>query len=741
MSGESGRLREGMRFRRHLLLLSLFVLLLVGVVVVVDRFDGDEEARTSALIDATARVDAGIAREMMVQLFSGVRDEAALRRRVRRLRAMVARLERGLREDLEEASEGIFADEEIASAIRRSLAGLDTALAGQERRVRRFLAIPLEEEKRARAVVIEEAADDRIPAALSRLRRAYERHYADEARVHEISKRVLIAMVVALLIYLVVLLVAAARRNRFLQGVLDERSALQEGKRLLLAAMGSAPDGILVCDRDGRVRYANDALAAMHGVADPEELVGRSAAELRGGTPGDPLYREMRATVAQGREWQGDYRLVSADGEERVIARTMSCVSLDGHDYLVGIDRDVTEERARAERLAATQRLESLGVLAGGIAHDFNNILAAIQGNLALALRHADEDGAGYIRRAVQGAERAADLCRQMLAYAGKGRFVVEPVDLSALVGGLSELLAVSIDKRIDFVQSLADDLPAIEGDRAQLQQVVLNLITNASEAITGGAQPREEGRITIATRVEEVDAERLSQAVTGSDLPPGRYVVLEVADNGCGMDEETRKRIFEPFFTTKFTGRGLGMSAIRGIVQGHHGALLLESAPGEGSTFTILFPPSEREAVPEEPVGDEVQPEEAAGGTVLIIDDEEVVREVAAELLGECGITTICAADGVEGVASFRAHGDRIDAVLLDMTMPNMDGSECFRQLRAIRDDVPVVVTSGYSEEEVLRSFEEGALADFVHKPFDPERLQQVMRRVAAARRRVGEG
>ncbi len=627
----------------------------------------------------------------------------------------------------------LFPEEGLGREVARRIERL-----GKEARLHSLLATAsaLLDAHAAVRAAIDTAEKSGIVASLSQLRGSYERHYADETRVHTIGKRILAGMVIALLLYLVVLLIASGKRNAFLQGVLDERSALQEDNRLLLAAMHSAPNGMLVCDREGRVLYANDALADIHGEDDPQRLVGRYAAELRGGEKDDSLYKEMMAAIERGDEWHGDYTLEDEKGRSTIF-RTMSGISLDGHDYLVGIDRDVTDERARAAKLEAIQRLESLGVLAGGIAHDFNNILTAIQGNVVLAMRNCDEKVAQYLRRVEEGARRAADLCQQMLAYAGKGQFIVEPLDLSELVRGLSQLISVSIDKRITLVEELAPDLPPVEGDRAQLQQIVLNLITNASEAITGQEQFTD-GKITVTTCCMDVDAAELEGAVCGSGIEPGRFVVLEVRDNGCGMDEATRQRLFEPFFTTKFTGRGLGMSAILGIVQGHNGALLLESEAGKGSCFRILFPPTDK-PVPTgsyTPDGDSVADDH--GGTVLVIDDEAVIREIAEEVLQDCGLETFSAEDGVAGVALFREHRDEIDAVLLDMTMPNMDGEQCFRALREIRPDLPVVVASGYSEQDVVQAFGEGNLAGFIHKPFDPEHLQRMMVQTVRAGRRT---
>jgi len=318
---------------------------------------------------------------------------------------------------------------------------------------------------------------------------------------------------------------------------------------------------------------------------------------------------------------------------------------------------------------------------------------------------------------------RAADLTRQMLAYSGKGQFVVGPVNLNELVEEMGHLLHASISKKATIAFDLADELPLIEADAAQVQQIVMNLITNASDAIGDAV-----GVITIRTDTVEADRALLSGAYSSDDLPEGRYVCLRVADTGCGMDNTTCARVFDPFFTTKFAGRGLGLAAVLGIVRGHSGAITVESERGRGTTFTVLFPRSERavQAVPEaeRPAG-----EWRGTGTVLVVDDEQLVRDVAARILEYSGFDVITAAEAQQGVELFRQLADEITAVLLDMTMPEMSGEEAFRELRRIRPDVPVILTSGYNEQDAVGQFTEQGLAGFVHKPFDVETLVRTMR------------
>src|SRR5690242_15920579 len=379
--------------------------------------------------------------------------------------------------------------------------------------------------------------------------------------------------------------------------------------------------------------------------------------------------------------------------------------------------RDYLEERARNEaRLRETQKLESVGLLAGGIAHDFNNILTGVLGNASLALDEVSPDShlASRLAEVVRATERAAHLTKQLLAYAGKGRFVIERLDLSQQVREISALVQTSIPRTVQVRLELAEGLPCIEADPAQIQQVVMNLVINGAEAIPEG----DTGTVLITTGVQDVDDAYIQTAVPGSDIKQGRYVTLEVHDTGIGIAPDVVSRIFDPFFTTKFAGRGLGLAAVRGIVQGHSGAMKVYSTPGQGTTFKLLFPASRKEGQRRL----EKVSEQAAligSGTVLVIDDEEIVRRTAQATLEHFGYEVVVAEDGRQGLDAFRRLADRVDVVLLDMTMPVMSGEETFRKLRGIRPDIKVILSSGYNEAEAIRSFSGKGLAGFVQKPY----------------------
>lgn len=387
------------------------------------------------------------------------------------------------------------------------------------------------------------------------------------------------------------------------------------------------------------------------------------------------------------------------------------------------------EERLELERqIQHTQKLESLGVLAGGIAHDFNNLLAAIMGNADLALVGLTPDSPvrPHMDTIVSTAQRAAELASQMLAYSGKGRYVVVPADLSSVVREMVHLLEVSISKKASLKLDLAAGLPPVKGDLAQLRQVIMNLITNASEAMGSSA-----GEIRIATSSVHLDA-LLPEASSSSNPPlsPGEYVALEVADTGCGMSPETRARIFEPFFTTKFTGRGLGLSAVMGIVRGHKGTIEVESQPGQGTVFRVLLPAS-KEVVSETTPLPLHADSAARTGTVLIVDDEASVRAAAKRFLEISGFKVFVAGDGREALSLFRARQTELDCVILDLMMPNMDGDETRRELQRLRPSIPIIMSSGYGEEELARRYSDANIAGFLQKPCRMETLVRLVQEV----------
>jgi two-component system, cell cycle sensor histidine kinase and response regulator CckA len=392
-----------------------------------------------------------------------------------------------------------------------------------------------------------------------------------------------------------------------------------------------------------------------------------------------------------------------------------------------GFITDITESRRLETKLVETAKLESLGVLAGGIAHDFNNLLTGILGNASLARQELPPTSLGQpmLDQIEIAARRAADLCKQMLAYSGKGRFVVHRLDVNKLIEDTTHLLQISIAKTCVLRFNLGANLPAIRADATQLRQVIMNLVINGSEAIGSRS-----GVLAVTTGVARVDGEYLKGFRPDASPTPGDYVFIEVSDNGCGMNAATLAKIFDPFFTTKFTGRGLGLAAVLGIVRGHKGGLKVYSEPGKGTTFKLFFP-----VVSGRPQdSDSPFPESAAfkgSGSVLVVDDEETVRTVATRMLERLGFSVVAATDGREGMEKFRINPTRFTLVLLDLTMPHLDGEETFRQMRMLNPGVRVILTSGFNQQEAVNRFTGKGLAGFIQKPFDLGSLVQVIRSV----------
>jgi len=378
------------------------------------------------------------------------------------------------------------------------------------------------------------------------------------------------------------------------------------------------------------------------------------------------------------------------------------------------------EERERLQaQLLQVQKLESLGVLAGGIAHDFNNLLTAILGSASAAVFSLPRESPARpdLDNVILASRRAANLTRQLLAYSGKGHFEVRPIDLSVHVRELSTLLETTISKKVQLRLELTHDLPSISADIAQIQQIVMNLVINGAEAIG-----EQRGTVLVTTGVQAIDEFYVQSLFSTEGIAPGTYVYLEVHDTGAGMDDATKMRIFDPFFTTKFTGRGLGLAAVLGIVRGHKGAIKVYSSPGKGTTFKVFFPASDAKATRSLPEVASFRGE----GLALVIDDDQGVRDAATRLLEHFGFRAISAVDGRHGVEVFRQHQSEVVIVLLDMTMPEMNGEETFREIRRLRADVPVILSSGYNEIEATRRFTAKGLAGFLQKPFTPKELGQ---------------
>jgi len=501
--------------------------------------------------------------------------------------------------------------------------------------------------------------------------------------------------------------------------------ALRESEarfRHLVEAMG---EGLWVVDAQGSTTFVNHRMAEMLGF-EPSDLVNQPLFSFIA-EPDLPKARDYLAGPQTGHEAQHEFRFRRRDGRELwTLVTGTPVVDEEGRVVsLLGVVTDITERRRHEQALLQSQKLESLGVLAGGIAHDFNNLLTTLLGNINLAQLSLPEVSPAwpYLETMERTVQRATDLTRQMLAYSGRGRFVVGPVALNQVVEEMSHLLSVSISKKVTLRYHLQEQLPILMAEATQIQQVVMNLVTNASEAI-GEA----EGIVSIRTGTQVCDRADLDRDFPGQSLEPGTFLTLEVSDTGRGMPPEVQARIFEPFFTTKFTGRGLGLAAMQGILRGHKGGIRVYSEVGKGTTFKLIFPAGPGQAPA---AGAPAERDDWVGsGTILVVDDEDGVRAVATELLTSMGFEVITAGDGLQALARFRESTVPIRAVLMDLTMPHLDGAETFRELRRLDPGCRVVLTSGYNEQEAIQDFLGRGLAGFVQKPFLRRDLMAAMQK-----------
>jgi PAS domain S-box-containing protein len=515
---------------------------------------------------------------------------------------------------------------------------------------------------------------------------------------------------------------------RSLLRIRTAEQALQDAAIEWQATFDAIRDGVALLDVNGVIQRSNAALPALLGL-ERREIAGQNLDELIPPAEGDPPLRE----VLESRHRTNAERALG----ERSFGITIDPMA-DSADKLrggVAIVTDITERKRLDQQMQHSQKLESIGLLAGGVAHDFNNLLVGILGNASLALDSLeDAEATRRLLQDVMGAgARAAELTRQMLAYAGKGRLSVGPVDLSALIRDLAPLIQSSIPRSVRLTLDLKRDLPAIQADKTQIEQLAMNLIINAGEAIQG-----QGGSVSVTTAIRSVGAEELGAFLTEHKIG-GDYVVLEVRDTGSGMDQETLQRIFDPFFSTKFLGRGLGLSAALGIIRGHKGALKVTSAPAQGTVFEVLFP-----AAADAPV--RPAPREGAAlaqgrGAILVVDDEEIVRKMVQKALTRAGYEVLLAENGEEALVVFSRNVNRISLVLLDLVMPAMPGEDALPHLLSMKPGLPVIVSSGHGEEECRVRLKEPRVAGFLQKPYTAASLAAKVQAALGATPAVGDG
>ncbi len=508
--------------------------------------------------------------------------------------------------------------------------------------------------------------------------------------------------------------------------------ALERSENRFRNLVEQAGDAFFLCDSKGRIRDVNQQASMILGY-EREELLRMSITDISINLDQETLQRNY-STLELHRPIYKESIHRSKDGTLIPVDVSVGLLETGEDRLFLSIARDIRErKKAELERqaidrqLQQTQKLESLGVLAGGIAHDFNNILLAIIGNAALALEEEAEGTPTYqsLNEIDQAANRAAELCQQMLAYSGKGRFVISLVDLNEVIEEMGHILQVSISRKSTLTVNRNANLPPVEVDLSQVRQVLLSLVTNASESFGNS-----KGEIHLSTGTRYCDRAFLKTTELGEDAIEGDFVYIQVKDSGIGMDEETLRKIFDPFFSTKFTGRGLGLAAVLGIIRSHSGTIRLESKPNTGTTATVFFPIHKR--------GTETDSTESApsgalmgGGLVLVVDDDQTIRNLCTRMIERMGYSTLVASGGHEAIRIFEENRESILCVLLDLTMPDLGGEETFDRIMRVDSTAKVIVSSGFSEEDVKARFQNRPIRGQIHKPFQYETLEAEIRRV----------
>jgi PAS domain S-box-containing protein len=506
---------------------------------------------------------------------------------------------------------------------------------------------------------------------------------------------------------------------------------LEEHEAHLRNIIKNSPAGYFHINLEGRFVEVNDAWLRIHGYDSSEEVIGKHFGITQ-------VESELATALKHVEDLHnglaiptGEFTHLRRDGS--VGYHTFSAHPVVHSGKVVGLEWFIidTSDRKKVEdeklilqqQFQQAQKLESLGVLAGGIAHDFNNILAIIMGYCSLIMSNF-ETAKEHVPAIEIAAERAAGLCRQMLTYAGKGRYVLIPTNVTTLVGEMITMLRTTINQNIEIKSQLPAEIPLINGDSNQIRQIVMNLIINASEAIGDN-----HGEVFVSLTKTDIMSGQGDSDHNGKVIPPGEYVCLEVTDNGCGMDEDTLRRIFEPFYTTKFSGRGLGMAAVLGIITAHSGVLQVCSQIGQGTTFKIFLPVQSVEPFQEKRAALTIPWQ--GSGTILLVEDEVQIRMIAKALLEMLGFTVIDASNGKDGLELYQQNASEITLVVTDLGMPVMNGYEMIHELIKLNPGLPIIVSSGFGDEDVASHVARENIAGLINKPYNFDQLRDVMRHV----------
>jgi two-component system cell cycle sensor histidine kinase/response regulator CckA len=522
-----------------------------------------------------------------------------------------------------------------------------------------------------------------------------------------------------------------------------QSSVTPQSSEALQAVLKSTSEAVVGMNRLGDISFMNSVAEKITGISLKDALQKRieEVVVLRKEATGEPVRLPVQEVVDLGTRVQiSQLVLVSKSGEEipvqdtwmPILSETQEGNIKQANEGVVLVCQDLREKRLAEDKsrdleaqIRHAQKLESVGILAGGIAHDFNNLLTVILGNvnLALATPANQELVHSKLKMIEKTSIQATELVKQLLSYSGKSKRITELTNLSHLVGEMGTLLQTSISKKVDLNFVFDERIPVLKADVAQLRQVIMNLIINASDAMGD-----KRGQIQVETGVMDADQEFLSHALMGQGLKPGKYVYLQVADTGSGMSEATQAKIFDPFFTTKVTGRGLGLAVVLGIIKTQGGGLTLQSKEGVGTTFRVFFPAEEAYTLRFTELGVAPTPAVAKpskrGGTILVVDDEGNILTLIKEVLEHEGFKVLTAESGTDGVGVYKEKNSEIDAVFLDMSMPDMDGTEALDQMRHFRSDIKVLVSSGYHEDDIITRLTEHGIKHFIQKPFMPDKL-----------------
>jgi PAS domain S-box-containing protein len=524
-----------------------------------------------------------------------------------------------------------------------------------------------------------------------------------------------------------------AHQQHLEQLVQNRTRQLSRSQRMLYLIYDSVlePLALLTVEEDGEFTVAScNKAIALHRGNHPRQLVGRRLRELLDPEVAAKVFPALHAAAASGKVERAQWTLRTLVGERTfdtqirpILEETGACTSL------IVSAQDITERLHTEASVRERQKLESLGVLAGGIAHEFNNLLTGILGNanLGTLALPSKSPALPFFEKIEVSVLRAADLTSQMLAYAGRGQFDVGELDLNILVRETAQLISASISKKATLHFNLAKRLPFTRGDATQVQQMLMNLVMNASEALAADSI----GLITLRTRIEELGKAECRDLHPALPISTGSYVVLEVSDTGKGMSEELQSRVLDPFYTTKAMGRGLGLPASIGILRTLQGGFRIHSEVGRGSTITLYLPAlAQVNGVPRPA---EQSSEWQGEGTLLLVDDEATLRDVVGRMARDLGFTVIEAQDGLQALELFQANHPRLTLVFMDLSMPRLGGREAFLEMRRLDPSIPVILSSGFSEEEVTDLFADHGLEGFLRKPYRIAEFKHKVRGVLA--------